>query len=123
MSDFPKKMELNEVLFGRERGEILRMLFGNPEQPYDLQQIAIAVGTKQESVDTELTLLVDHGLLDSTRIDGDVFYRPNQQSPVFAELMALIAKAAGNIAINAGTGASKPALPKSHSLGGIIQPY
>jgi len=91
----PKKRGLGDVLFGRNRGRILELLFGNPEQFYYLRQIAAAIGTQPGTVAPELALLTDLGLLVSHRIGKRLFYRANQQSAIFPELKTLLAKTVG----------------------------
>jgi predicted nucleotidyltransferase len=91
----PKKTGLGDVLFGRNRGRILELLFGNPNQSYYLRQIAAAIGTQPGTVAPELGLLTDLGLLVSHRIGKRLFYHANQQSAIFPELKTLLAKTVG----------------------------
>ncbi len=91
----PKKMGLGDVLFGRNRGRVFGLLFGNPDQSYYLRQIAAAVGTKPGTIAPELALLTDLGLLVSTRVGNQVFYKANQQNPIYPELRLLVAKTVG----------------------------
>lgn len=91
----PKKTGLGDVLFGRNRGKILGLLFGNPDHSYYLRQIAAAVGTKAGTIAPELALLRDLGLLLSSRVGNQVFYKANQKSPIFSELKSLVAKTVG----------------------------
>lgn len=91
----PKKMGLGDVLFGRTRGRVLGLLFGNSDQSYYVRQIAVAVGTKPGTIAPELGLLTDLGLLVSKRVGNQVFYRANQDSPVFPEIKTLVAKTVG----------------------------
>lgn len=91
----PKKTGLGDVLFGRNRGRVLELLFGNPDQSYYLRQIAAAIGTQPGTVAPELALLTDLGLLVSHRIGKRLFYRVNQQSAIFPELKTLLAKTVG----------------------------
>ncbi len=95
MSSKPKKMGLGDVLFGRNRGRVLGLLFGNSDQSYYLRQIAAAVGTKPGTIAPELALLSDLGLLVSTRVGNQVFYRANQENPIFPDLKTLVAKTVG----------------------------
>jgi predicted nucleotidyltransferase len=95
MALIPKKMGLGDVLFGRNRGRVLGLLFGNSDQSYYLRQIAAAVGIRPGTIAPELALLTDLGLLVSKRVGNQVFYRANQESPVFPELKTLVAKTVG----------------------------
>lgn len=91
----PKKTGLGDVLFGRNRGKVLELLLGNPDESFYLRQIAAAIGTQPGTVAPELALLTDLGLLVSHRIGKRLFYRANQQSAIFPELKTLLAKTVG----------------------------
>jgi len=91
----PKKTGLGDVLFGRNRGRVLGLLLGNSDQSYYLRQIAAAVGAKPGTIAPELALLADLGLLVSTRVGNQVFYKANQENPIFPELKTLVAKTVG----------------------------
>jgi uncharacterized protein len=91
----PKKTGLGDVLFGRNRGRVLALLFGNPDQGYYLRQIAATVGIQPGTLAPELCLLSDLGVVVSNRVGNQVFYRANQQSPIFPELKSLLAKTVG----------------------------
>ncbi len=91
---------LAHVLFGKGRGALLALLYGHPDQSFYYRQITrqlgnISVGTLQR----ELATLSDLGLVDRTTVGKQVFYRANQNHPVFAELRALVAKTVGAIQI------------------------
>ena len=90
-----KKRGLGEVLFGRNRGKILALLLGHPDQCYYLREIAAAIGTKPGTIAPELAQLTDLGVLVSNRVGNQVFYRANQESPTFQDLKALVAKTVG----------------------------
>jgi uncharacterized protein len=89
---------LADVLFGKGRGALLALLYGHPDQSYYYRQITrqlsgISVGTLQRELET-LSYL---GLVDRTTVGKQVFYRANQNHPVFPELRALVAKTVGAI--------------------------
>jgi predicted nucleotidyltransferase len=95
MSPKPKRRGLGDVLFGRNRGKVLGLLLGNPDRSYYLREIAAAIGTKPGTIAPELALLDRLGLLVSKRIGNQLFYRADQESPIFKELQALVAKTGG----------------------------
>lgn len=89
---------LADVLFGKGRGALLALLYGHPDQSYYYRQITrqlsdISVGTLQRELET----LSQLGLVERTTMGNQVFYRANQNHPVFPELRALLAKTVGAI--------------------------
>lgn len=86
---------LGALLFGQIRGSILRLLFGQPDQQRYARQIAREVGGSVGTVQRELKLLANHGLIVRTKIGSQVFYQANRRHPVYSELHSLIAKTVG----------------------------
>jgi len=89
---------LTDVLFGKGRSALLALLYGHPDQSYYYRQITrqlndISVGTLQRELET----LSQLGLVERTTMGKQVFYRANQNHPVFPELRALLAKTVGTI--------------------------
>ena len=95
MGTSPRDDNIASVLFGTVRQRVLALLFGHTDEAYYLREITRAVDTGHGAVQRELKQLVDSGLVTRTRRGNQVFYQPNQQSPVFAELRGLIIKTAG----------------------------
>lgn len=91
----PKKINVGDVLFGRNRGKALALLFANPDAEYYLRQIAAAIGVQPGTIAPELSLLDDLELLISRRVGNLLFYKVNRQSPIFSELQSLVAKTVG----------------------------
>src|SRR5215469_1185109 len=89
---------LADVLFGKGRGAILGLLYEHPDQSFYYRQLArelgdLSVGTIQR----ELDLLSQLGLIERSTLGKQVFYRANRSHPVFPELRALVAKTVGAI--------------------------
>ncbi|PYY17926.1 MAG: nucleotidyltransferase, partial [Acidobacteria bacterium] len=89
---------LADVLFGKGRGAILGLLYEHPDESFYYRQLArelggLSVGTIQR----ELDLLSQLGLLERSTVGKQVFYRANRSHPVFPELRALVAKTVGTI--------------------------
>jgi uncharacterized protein len=89
---------LADVLFGKGRGAILGLLYEHPDQSFYYRQLArelndLSVGTIQR----ELDLLSQLGLIERSTVGKQVFYRANRSHPIFPELRALVAKTVGAI--------------------------
>ena len=87
---------LSNVLFGKTRGALLKLLYGHPDESYYFQQIrrmtgASGVGTVQRELET----LVKVGLIAKQQKGSQVYYHANQAHPVFPEMRALVSKTLG----------------------------
>src|SRR5688500_2959298 len=83
------------VLFGRTRRRVLSWLYGHPGQRYYLRQIVRQSGAAQGAVQRELQLLVDAGLIRRSAEGSHVYFEANAESPIYAELQAILRKTAG----------------------------
>ncbi|MFZ1136357.1 MAG: nucleotidyltransferase [Candidatus Korobacteraceae bacterium] len=86
---------LGDVLFGQTRGGILALLYSRTDESFYVRQIARSLGISVGSVQRELENLSKVGLINRSQIGNQVFYRANQNSPVFGEIRALVAKTVG----------------------------
>ncbi|MFP5226283.1 MAG: nucleotidyltransferase domain-containing protein [Acidobacteriota bacterium] len=86
---------VGDLLFGQTKGRILALLYGAPEQTFFIRQIARQIDGSVGTVQRELGLLADIGLILRSEIGNQVFYRANQEHPDFPELRALVAKTSG----------------------------
>ena len=86
---------VGDLLFGQTRGRVLALLYGTPDEPLFARQIARQVEISVGTVQRELTLLTDAGLIKRSALGSQVFYQANQEHPDFPELRALLAKTAG----------------------------
>jgi predicted nucleotidyltransferase len=85
----------SRVLFGRTRRRVLSWLYGHPGQRYYLRQIVRQSGAAQGAVQRELQLLVEAGLLRRSMEGRHVYFEANSESPIFAELQAILRKTTG----------------------------
>ena len=85
----------SSLLFGKTRGAILALLFGHIDETYYLRQIVRASGYGLGSVQRELKLLTEAGIIHRTLSGRQVYFQANSNSPIFPELKSLIAKTVG----------------------------
>ena len=86
---------VGDLLFGQTRGRVLALLYGSPDETLFVRQIARQVETSVGTVQRELNLLADAGLIKRSTVGNQVFYQANQEHPEYPELRALLAKTAG----------------------------
>jgi uncharacterized protein len=86
---------VGDLLFGQTRGRVLALLYGAPDQTRFVRQIARQVDTSVGTVQRELNLLADAGLIKRSTVGNQVFFQANQEHPEYPELRALLAKTAG----------------------------
>jgi predicted nucleotidyltransferase len=86
---------VGDLLFGQTRGRVLSLLYGAPDESFFVRQIARQVETSVGTVQRELALLADVGLIKRSDLGSPVFYWANQEHPEFPELRALLAKTTG----------------------------
>ena len=86
---------VGDLLFGQTRGRVLALLYGAPDKALFVRQIARQVETSVGTVQRELNLLADAGLIKRSTVGNQVFYQANQEHPEYPELRALLAKTAG----------------------------
>ncbi len=83
------------ALFGRARRAILALLFGRAGEAFYLRQIADLTGLAVGSVQRELANLVRAGLVVRTAKGHQVYFRADERSPIYPELVGLVTKTAG----------------------------
>ena len=86
---------VGDLLFGQTRGRVLALLYGAPDETLFVRQIARQVDTSVGTVQRELNLLADAGLIRRSTVGNQVFYQANQEHPEYPELRALLAKTTG----------------------------
>lgn len=84
-----------ETLFGKTRRRVLGLLYSRSDEAFYLRQVARLTGTSPGAVQRELEALTDAGLLIRKKDGRQVYFRANEESPVFDDLRNLIAKTAG----------------------------
>lgn len=86
---------IGEVLFGRTRRAVLALLYGHADEEFYLRQIIRAAGVGQGSMQRELKMLVESGLVLRRALGRQVYFRADPDSPVYKELRGLLLKTAG----------------------------
>jgi len=86
---------IGTALFGKTRRAVLALLFTSPDRSFYLNEIVREVSLGVGTVQRELRALTHAGLIRRTTRGNQVFFRSNQESPVFAELKALVEKTMG----------------------------
>lgn len=74
---------------------MLSLLFGAPDESFYIREIARQIETSVGTVQRELTLLAEVGLVNRSQRGNQVFYQVNQEHPDYPELRALLAKTLG----------------------------
>ncbi|MBA2293127.1 MAG: nucleotidyltransferase domain-containing protein [Gemmatimonadales bacterium] len=84
-----------DALFGRSRRAILTLLFGQTRQAYYLREIAQRTGLAVGSIQRELANLVRGGIIEREAQGAQMYFRANERSPVYGELVGLMTKTTG----------------------------
>jgi predicted nucleotidyltransferase len=88
-----------EALFGKARRAVLGLLFGNGPREFYLRQIAELTGLVVGSVQREVARLVEAGLVERMARGNQVWFRANEHSPIYAELVGLMTKTVGVVGL------------------------
>jgi uncharacterized protein len=86
---------LSSILFGKARQAVLSLIYGHADESYYLRQIVRETGLGLGPVQRELKQLADVGLVQRSVQGRQVYFKANQDSPVFKELRSIITKTAG----------------------------
>ncbi|MCX6794655.1 MAG: nucleotidyltransferase domain-containing protein [Candidatus Falkowbacteria bacterium] len=81
--------------FKNGKGEILKLLFSDPEKDYYLREIAKSLNKEPSHYQRHLDELVDQGILQDERKGNMRFFRLNKNYHLFAELKSIISKTVG----------------------------
>jgi predicted nucleotidyltransferase len=84
-----------EALFSRTQQEVLGLLFSQPERRFTLSEIVLAAKKGTGAVYRELARLTGAGLVTVLPAGRTKLYQANRASPVFDELVGLMAKLMG----------------------------
>lgn len=88
-------MSLAHFLLGQTRSSVLGALLLRPEVSLHVRELARLTGVSPGSLHRELRALAEIGLLIRQEAGRQVYYRANQQCPVYEELAGLLRKTAG----------------------------
>ena len=84
------------LFFGTNRRKILALLLLHPDKSFYLRELArITDIPAGGSLNRELKLLTNAGLLTRTTVGKQVRYQANRDSPVFTEFASIFRKTAG----------------------------
>jgi DNA-binding Lrp family transcriptional regulator len=85
----------------RSRGQarLVARIFLHPDERLSLNQLAHELGIDPATVQREATRLEEAGILTSARIGTARVVRPNEESPFYPELSALVFKAFGPVPV------------------------
>jgi predicted nucleotidyltransferase len=87
--------KLSSYLFNKTSRSLLALFFGHPDESYYVNQVLLKVGGGSGAVQRELKLMNDAGLIIREKRGNMVFYRANEQSPIFNELRNIVKKTFG----------------------------
>ncbi|TAN55642.1 MAG: MarR family transcriptional regulator [Betaproteobacteria bacterium] len=83
------------TLFGKTRRAVLAQLFLDPQREFRLRELARLTGISSGAVQYELRRLAAAALVRRTERNDLVTYRAGVDSPIFAELRAIVEKTSG----------------------------
>jgi uncharacterized protein len=86
---------LAEILSSRVKAEIFRLLFGLSAKELHLRELERQSGMAVGTVRQELQRLVRLELVAARRDSNRVYYRANQEHPLYPEIHSLVLKTAG----------------------------
>lgn len=89
------RVGLASALFPGVQGRVLSLIFGQPDREYQSAELIRLVGSGTGAAHRELARLESAGLVQASHRGHQKYYQANRQSPVFAELQALIQKTSG----------------------------
>jgi predicted nucleotidyltransferase len=84
-----------DVLMPKTRQRLLGALFGQPRRTWYAAELARHLGVLRSGVQRDLRALTGAGLLKTHRKGHMVFFRANEDAPVYPELRGLILKTVG----------------------------
>ena len=86
---------LSGALFSRVQSRVLSILFGQPDQEFQLTEIISRAGSGRGAVQRELEKLTTVGIVATEAFGSRKLYHANRESPIFHELYQLILKTVG----------------------------
>jgi len=86
---------LSGALFSRVQSRVLGIIFGQPDQEFQLTEIISKAGSGRGAVQRELEKLTEVGIVAKAAYGNRKLYHANRESPVFNELHQLVLKTVG----------------------------
>lgn len=97
MGTNPVSSNLSRALFSRVQSRVLGIIFGQPDQEFQLTEIIARAGSGRGAVQRELEKLTEVGIVATAAYGNRKLYHANRKSPVFNELHQLVLKTVGII--------------------------
>jgi predicted nucleotidyltransferase len=79
----------------KNRSELLRLFFTNPEQPFYMQEIGRILGKKPGHFQRAINNMEEEGILASEYKANARYFRVNKSYPLYSELKTMIFKTVG----------------------------
>jgi predicted nucleotidyltransferase len=95
MGTNPIPSNLSGALFSRVQSRVLGIIFGQPDQEFQLTEIISKAGSGRGAVQRELEKLTEVGIVATAAYGNRKLYHANRESPVFHELHQLVLKTVG----------------------------
>jgi len=95
MGTNPISSNLAGALFSRVQSRVLGIIFGQPDQEFQLTEIISRAGSGRGAVQRELEKLTEVGIVATAAYGNRKLYHANRKSPVFNELHQLVLKTVG----------------------------
>lgn len=95
MGTNPVSSNLSRALFSRVQSRVLGIIFGQPDQEFQLTEIIARAGSGRGAVQRELEKLTEVGIVATAAYGNRKLYHANRASPVFNELHQLVLKTVG----------------------------
>lgn len=92
---FPFIVNILRHLFPKARGEIIQLLFTDPEVSLHLRDLARHSGLALGTIQGEVANLKEAELLLEQRDGNRLYFRANRNNPLFAELQSIARKTSG----------------------------
>jgi DNA-binding transcriptional ArsR family regulator len=86
---------LSEILSSKVRAEVFRLLFGLNDEALHLREIERRSGFAIGTIQTEMKKLYKLDLVEKQRDGNRLYYRANNQHPIYTEIRALVIKTVG----------------------------
>ncbi|MDY0144613.1 MAG: helix-turn-helix domain-containing protein [Kiritimatiellia bacterium] len=90
---------LQKILSSKVRAEIFRLLFTTRDAELHIREIARRSKLNESSLRQELAKLKGLDLVVSRRDGNRVYYRANQDHPVFSDIRGLVLKTTGLVEV------------------------
>ena len=110
---------LSEILSSKVRAEVFRLLFGLHDDALHMREIERKSGFAIGSIQTEMKKLHRLDLVLKRRDGNRLYYRANQQHPIFSEIQALVIKTVGLLDVLKGVLASEKVIRVAFVFGSL----